>query len=266
MLLAVLVLASAAALCLPAEFVSAQASGVNVQSVSPSEGQAGSQLTITIQGSIPTANGPFNVSFGTGGNMVNVAQGTAAGNSVKANFTVYNVWPGYYNITLTDTTAAQSKTVEYHATSEGLAAIPLATLFILGVAFAISFANMGLNRALITRMIGWHEYRSMQKELAEYNSQRMAALRAKDDRALEKLKKKDSQMQAMQTKMMKPNLLLLPITFIYIVIWPILQGFSPFFVAYLPGFGAVPFVYWYFACSFFFGTLAAKVIGVTPIQ
>jgi uncharacterized membrane protein (DUF106 family) len=149
--------------------------------------------------------------------------------------------------------------------------IPLATLAIMGVAVVISFANMALNRALITKMIGWKEYRSMQKEMAEYNAQQMAAIRAKDEKTLEKLKKKQPQIQSMQTKMFKPQLLLLPITFIYLIIWPALQGFFTVgglqvSVAYLPGFGGVPFFYWYLICSFFFGTVASRIIGVTPIQ
>ena len=144
--------------------------------------------------------------------------------------------------------------------------IPIATLAIMGIAVTISFVNMGLNRLLITRMIGWHEYRSMQKEMSEYNSQRMAALRSKDEKALEKLKKKESQIQAMQTKMFKPQLLLIPFTFIYLIIWPVLTGYFPASVAYIPGFGGVPFFYWYLVCSFFFGTVASRIIGVTPIQ
>ncbi|HTY74649.1 MAG TPA: hypothetical protein VMD05_03690 [Candidatus Nanoarchaeia archaeon] len=152
-----------------------------------------------------------------------------------------------------------------------ISVIPFATLAIMGVAVLISFANMTLNRVLITKMIGWKEYRSMQKELSEYSSQQMAAIRAKDEKTLEKLKKKQPQIQSMQTKMFKPQLLLLPITFIYLIIWPALQGFFSIngvqqSVAYLPGFGGVPFFYWYLICSFFFGTIASRIIGVTPIQ
>ena len=147
-----------------------------------------------------------------------------------------------------------------------ISSIPLSTLSIMAVAVTISFANMGLNRLLITRMIGWHEYRSMQKEMSEYNSERMSALRAKDTKTLERLKKKESQITAMQTKMFKPQLILIPITFIYFVIWPVLTGFFPYTVAYVPGLGAQPFFIWYLICSFFFGTIASRVVGVTPIQ
>ena len=154
----------------------------------------------------------------------------------------------------------------YKIVAEGIAAIPIATALIMLVAVSISFINMVLNRALITKMIGWHEYRSMQKEMSEYNSQRMAALRSKDEKALEKLKKKESQIQSMQTKMFKPQLILIPITFIYLVIWPALTGVFPFSVAYVPGLGPQPFFIWYLICSFFFGTIASRIIGVTPIQ
>jgi uncharacterized membrane protein (DUF106 family) len=144
--------------------------------------------------------------------------------------------------------------------------IPFSTLSILAVAVTISFANMGLNRLLITRMIGWQEYRSMQKEMSEYNSERMSALRAKDTKTLERLKKKESQITSMQTKMFKPQLILIPITFIYFIIWPVLTGYFPYVVAYVPGLGAQPFFIWYLICSFFFGTIASRVVGVTPIQ
>lgn len=144
--------------------------------------------------------------------------------------------------------------------------IPLSTVSIMAVAVTISFANMGLNRLLITRIIGWHEYKSMQKEMSEYNSERMSALRAKDTKTLERLKKKESQITAMQTKMFKPQLILIPITFIYFIIWPVLTGFFPHFVAYVPGLGGQPFFIWYLICSFFFGTIASRVVGVTPIQ
>ncbi len=67
--------------------------------------------------------------------------------------------------------------------------IPWATLSIMLISVAISFMNVGLNRFLISRMVGWHEYRAMQKELAEYNSLRMKALRAKDTKTARETEK-----------------------------------------------------------------------------
>ena len=184
---------------------------------------------------------------------------------MTASFAVPNVAVGNYNVTLQDASGLKATQV-FSVVPTGISAIPTATLLIMAIAIAISFINMALNRALITKMIGWHEYRSMQKEMSEYNSQRMAALRSKDTKAIERLKKKESQIQSMQTKMFKPQLILIPITFIYLIIWPVLIGYFPAAVAYIPGLGGVPFFYWYLICSFFFGTIASRIIGVTPIQ
>jgi uncharacterized membrane protein (DUF106 family) len=147
-----------------------------------------------------------------------------------------------------------------------ISAIPTATVLIMLISATISFINMGLNRLLISHMIGWQEYKGMRKETSEYNSRRMAALRANDTKTLEKLKKKEKQIMNMQTKMMKPQMLLLLFTVVYFIIWPILSGYFPDSVAVVPGFGEVPFFIWYLICAFFFGTLAGKVVGITPIQ
>jgi len=144
--------------------------------------------------------------------------------------------------------------------------IPWATLVIMLISVSISLMNVGLNRFLISRMVGWNEYKSMQKELKEYNSLRMKAMRANDTKLLDKLKRKDAQMKTMQMKMSKPQLLLFPMMFIYFIIWPVLLGFFPNTVAYVPGFGEQPFWIWYFMCSLFFGTLSSKIIGITPIE
>jgi uncharacterized membrane protein (DUF106 family) len=271
LLLAILVLTSVALVCLPISTVLAQ-TGTQIGPVSPSTGTAGKEFTLTLQGTIDTLNGSYLIFFRDAQSVdvisYNSSQAnvTSAGYNVVVDLPVPKLLPGKYSITLQDSLTASINTVSYHVAAEGIAAIPIAAFLIMLVAVAISFANMSLNRIIITRMIGWHEYRSMQKEISEYNSQRMAALRAKDDKVIEKLKKKESQIQSMQTKMFKPQLVLIPITFIYLVIWPALTGVFPFAVAYVPGLGPQPFFVWYLICSFFFGTIASRVIGVTPIQ
>jgi uncharacterized membrane protein (DUF106 family) len=149
--------------------------------------------------------------------------------------------------------------------------IPLATLVIMFVAVAVSFLNMGINRLLITRMCGWEEYKIMRKETSEYQSQLMQAMRANDTKRVEKLKKKETQIRNMQSKMMKPQMILLPISMSYIVIWYLflIPTFGANAVAYVPGIApspaGIPVIYWYMICSFCFGTLASRIIGVTPI-
>lgn len=155
-----------------------------------------------------------------------------------------------------------------------IATIPVATLIVMLIAVAVSFLNMVINRLLITRMCGWEEYKVMRKETSEYQSQLMKAMRANDTKRVEKLKKKETQIRNMQSKMMKPQMILLPISMSYIVIWYLFLiptfGANP--VALVPGIapgalmgtGLTVFI-WYLLCSFFFGTLASRVIGVTPI-
>jgi uncharacterized membrane protein (DUF106 family) len=267
LIFAVLVLVSVAILFVPVSSVSAQSQETKISSLNPDSGVAGSVFNVTLQGTIQTANGNFVVFLNdTYGNLVSLVNKNASGNTVNENFAIPKVIPGSYQIVLQDVNTTTTDAKDFHIAAEGLAAIPIATALIMLVGVGISFMNMGLNRALITKMIGWHEYRSMQKEISEYNSQRMAALRAKDEKTLEKLKKKDSQVQAMQTKMFKPQMVLIPITFIYLIIWPALTGVFPFSVAYVPGLGPQPFYIWYLICSFFFGTIASRIIGVTPIQ
>ncbi len=147
--------------------------------------------------------------------------------------------------------------------------IPISTLLIMGIAIAVSFINMTINRLLVTRLVGWEQYRSMQREISEYRSQTMAAMRSKDQKLLEKLKRKESQINSMQMKISKPQLYLFPISMSYIVIWfffltPTYAAVST--VAYLPGIGSISYVIWYFICSLMFGTLASRVIGVNPLQ
>ena len=155
-----------------------------------------------------------------------------------------------------------------------ISAIPFATIVIMLTAVAVSFLNMGINRLLITRMCGWEEYRVMQKETSEYRSQMMKAMRANDQKLVEKLKKKETQINNMQKKMMKPQTILIPISFSYIIIWYLFLiptfGANP--VAVVPGLApgaimptGIPVIIWYMICSFFFGTLASRIVGVTPI-
>jgi uncharacterized membrane protein (DUF106 family) len=144
--------------------------------------------------------------------------------------------------------------------------IPWSTFTIMGVSLTIALINSGLNRALISRFVGWDEYRSMQKEMNEWRSQQLAAARANDKKQLEKLKKKESQIMNMQKKMAKPQLLLVVLSFVYFFVFPVLTGYFPHTVVNVPGFGYQPFYIWYFLCSFFFGTLASRVWGILPME
>jgi uncharacterized membrane protein (DUF106 family) len=172
--------------------------------------------------------------------------------------------------------------------SEVVTSLPLATLIIMGIAAGIAFLNSGINRVLINYFIGWEQYRVMQREMAEYRSETMAAMRAKDTKQVEKLKKKDSQIKNMQAKMMKPQMVQFGISFVYLIVWFLVL--TPTFhnapMAFIPGIGtianaqivvngvgvglaiptAIPVFYWYPICSLFFGLLSSRIIGIMPIE
>jgi uncharacterized membrane protein (DUF106 family) len=159
-----------------------------------------------------------------------------------------------------------------------------ALLVIMGVAIGIAFLNTVVNRLLISHFLGWSQYRIMQKEMNEHRQDMMKAMRANDKKQLEKLKKKDSQIKAMQAKMAKPQMVQLAVSFLYIFVWIFLltPTFGSIPVAYLPGLGtlanayfpggaaAVPdaltTLFWYPVCSLPFGMLASRILGVMPIE
>lgn len=146
--------------------------------------------------------------------------------------------------------------------------IPIATIVIMLICMIISFVNSSINRLLISRFIGWGQYGEIQKELAEYRSLTTQAMRTSDKKLLEKLKKKEPQIMNMQKKMLKPQLILLVLSFSYIFIWlfvlyPLYGGAT---VAYIPIIGKAQVFWWYFICSFLFGTLASRLLGITPIE
>ena len=160
---------------------------------------------------------------------------------------------------------------------------PLDAIIIFIIATVIAFINTGLNRVLINYFIGWEQYRVMQKEMNEYRSETMAAMRANDKKQVEKLKKRESQIKNMQAKMMKPQMVQFGFSFVYIIIWffVLTPTFGAHPMVYLPGLGtianahfatggaipgALPVLYWYPICSFFLGLLASRLIGIMPIE
>lgn len=148
------------------------------------------------------------------------------------------------------------------------AIIPQATLIVMLICMAISFTSSSINRLLIGHFVGWEQYRRMQKEIAEYRSQTSIAIRTKDKKLLEKLKKKEPQIMSMRAKMAKPQMILSGISFSYIFIWwfVLIPLYGMETVAYIPGIMPISVVWWYFICSFFFGTIFNRLLGIMPIE
>jgi uncharacterized membrane protein (DUF106 family) len=216
---------------------------------------------------ISNQNGVFILLTGSG-------QGLAPGQSITFTFDVTNpkveanyVWFIQASQNATAEGLNNPETALNINTAIVIASI-LPAMAILGIAVGIAFLNSGINRGLIGYFIGWEQYRVMQKEMNEYRAETMAAARANDKKQMEKLKKKKSQIDNMQSKMMKPQMVQFGISFVYIVVW--LFVLTPTFgnssVIYIPGVGPLSVFYWYPLCSFFLGLLTSRIIGIMPIE
>ena len=172
--------------------------------------------------------------------------------------------------------------------SLAITSLPLATIIIMVISAVIAFINSGINKALINYFVGWEQYRVMQKEMNEYRSETMKAMRANDKKQVEKLKKRESQVKNMQAKMVKPQMVQFAISFVYLIVWFLVltPSFHQAPMAYIPGIGtiagafhivnnlpvgsaipnAIPVFYWYPICSFFFGLLSSRILGIMPIE
>jgi len=144
--------------------------------------------------------------------------------------------------------------------------MPGGTIAVLLIAMGISFVNAGIYRLLINKMVGWREYRKLQKELKKLQKEFQQILKSKDQEALQKFEKKRRRMLQIQAKIMKPQGYLFLIGFSYIIVWwffliPI-YGMAP--LAIIPGVNIeLSVVWWYFLCSALFGTLFYRVFGIT---
>jgi len=145
---------------------------------------------------------------------------------------------------------------------------PEATIVIVFICIVISLLNSSINRLLVSIFVGWKQYKEIQKELSEYRALTTEVMRTRDKKLMEKLKKKEPQIFNMQKKMFKPQLILFALSFSYILIWwfVLIPIYGANVVAYIPGVSPIPVFWWYFICSFLFGTLASRVIGVMPIE
>jgi len=201
-------------------------------------------------------------------------QGLNSGQSITFTFDITN--PQVAGNYVWFIQASQNTTVEglnipettLNVNSAVLVTSALPALAIIGIAAGIAFLNSGINRVLINFFVGWEQYRVMQKEMAEYRTETMAAAKANDKKQMEKLKKKQSQINNMQSKMVKPQIVQFGISFVYLIVWFLVltPTFGNISMAYIPGFGPISVFYLYPIFSLFLGLLSSRIIGIMPIE
>lgn len=145
---------------------------------------------------------------------------------------------------------------------------PGATVVIILIAISISFANSSINRILISRIIGWNRYKVIRKEVADFQAETRKALRSKDKKVTEKIKKRERHILEMQKKLAKPQMIMFGVSFSYILVWWFLL--TPFYgwdiVAYIPGYGGVNIIWWYMLCSMFAGIISSHILGIMSTE
>ena len=143
--------------------------------------------------------------------------------------------------------------------------MPGGTIFVLLIAMIISFINAGIYRLLIGKLIGWKEYKRLQKELKKLQTEFRQILRTKDQKAIEKFEKKRKRMLQIQMKVMKPQTYMFGLSFIYILVWWffLIPIYGMEILAVIPGITQLSVVWWYFLCSALFGTLSYRLFGIT---
>lgn len=155
--------------------------------------------------------------------------------------------------------------------SEVLQSLPVSTVFILLLSMALTFVTSLANRFLTNQ----EQLRAWRREIAEWTADFNKARKTNDKKLLAKVKSRQSDITKIQSKMTWQSM---KVSFIFMIPFFLLWSFflTPTYwsvpaVAYLPTImgsegGAswmpIPLFWWYLLCSFLFGTLFARVLGL----
>lgn len=144
---------------------------------------------------------------------------------------------------------------------EWLLPVPNSTLFILFLSMSLSFLTGLANRLLTNR----EQLNAWRKEVAQWTADSKKAMKSGDKKLLAKVKKKESHILKLQSKMMWQSMKVSLIFMVpFLLIWQLLIGFyGNTTIAYIPGIGGLPLIWWYLLCSLSSGTLITKALGVS---
>jgi len=150
---------------------------------------------------------------------------------------------------------------------EILQSIPVSTVFILLLSMALSFITSLANRLLTNQ----DQLRAWRKEVATWTADFNKARKSNDKKLLDKVKKQQPEITKIQSKMTFQSM---KVSFIFMIpfflLWYLFLTptyFSVAAVAYIPSISgpdvwAIPLFWWYLLCSFMFGTLFARILGL----
>lgn len=154
---------------------------------------------------------------------------------------------------------------------EALQVPPVSTIFILLLSMFLTLVTSLANRFLTNQ----DQLKAWRKEVAEWTSDFNKARKSNDKKLLAKVKKKQPEITKIQSKMMWQSM---KVSFIFMIpfflLWYLFL--TPTYidvaaVAYIPSIltsdGGVPWLplplfWWYLLCSFLFGTIFSRVLGL----
>jgi uncharacterized membrane protein (DUF106 family) len=149
--------------------------------------------------------------------------------------------------------------------------IPATTFIVTATALALGIAT----QILTLRLVDLKAERRMRAEISQFQSEMREAVRAKDKAKEERLKKKNLQIQQMNTKVSTARLKVTAITFVpFLLLYYLMAGFLGGFgvtVAYSPipipyivsATGTVPLFWWYSISSLTFSPMLTKLFGTS---
>jgi uncharacterized membrane protein (DUF106 family) len=150
---------------------------------------------------------------------------------------------------------------------EWLTTIPNSTIFVLVLSFAISFATSFTNRLLTDRS----QLKTWNKEISQWRTDSLQARRTGDKKLMAKVKKQESHIMQLQSKMMWQSmktsfLWFIPLMLMWYYFLPQIMGNVGMAVAYIPWIGGAPFslnvFLWYLICSFLASALFTRLFGL----
>ena len=146
---------------------------------------------------------------------------------------------------------------------------PVSTIFILFLSMALTLVTSLANRLLTNQ----NQLRTWRQEVAEWTADSRKAAKSGDKKLLAKVKKLQPQIMKMQSKMMWQSM---KVSFIFMIpfflLWSLFltPTYGDAAVAYIPNIFSssgsvplhIPLFFWYLLCSFLFGTLFARILGL----
>jgi uncharacterized membrane protein (DUF106 family) len=148
-------------------------------------------------------------------------------------------------------------------------------IFYAFVVFIVTFVSSLASFLIRLRFANPQDTAKWQEEMKRYNSDKEAAKKTGDKKLIAQLRKQEKRISQIQSKMMKGQLIsLVVIMVMFFALWQVLGSyilgkkvaFSPFFIPFLMDANStlpyeMPFVAWYFICSFFSSTLLQRFLG-----